>query len=73
MSESKQTPIQDAQRLLAEIEADVREGHDKLHQLQTAGAQHFRERLEWAHKRGINPGNVDAWCREASGVAKVTK
>jgi len=73
MSEPKQDPIKGAQRLLAEIEADVRTNTDKLNQLQTAGAQHFRERLAWAHKRGLTEGNVNAWCREAEGVAKVTK
>jgi hypothetical protein len=73
MADPKKDPIAEARRLMAGIEADVRENHDKLRQLRTSGADHFRERLAWAQHRGLDEGNVDAWCREAAGIASATK
>ena len=69
----KQDPLGEARLLLAGIEADHRRERDKLRQLRTSGADHFRERLAWAQHRGLNEGNVDAWCREAAGIAAATK
>jgi hypothetical protein len=73
MAEPKKDPIGEARLLLAGIEADVRENRDKLRQLRTSGADHFRERLDWARHQGLNEGNVDAWCREAAGIVAATQ
>jgi hypothetical protein len=69
----KKDPLSEARLLLAGIEADLRVNSDKLRQLRAGGADHFRERLAWAQHRGLNEGNVDAWCREAAGIASATK
>lgn len=74
MSEAKKhDPIGKARMLLAGIEADCRREHDKMKQMQTAGADHFQARLDQIRSRGLNEGNVDAWCREADSIAFARK
>lgn len=73
MADQKNDPMGKARLLLAGIEADIRTNRDKLQQIRTAGADHFRDRLAWAQHRGLNGGNVDAWARESAGIASGAK
>jgi hypothetical protein len=60
--------IEEARRLLAGIEGDLRKSTRELKKAQTDGVDHFRTTLDHMHQ-GLDDSNLDVFAAQAKGLA----
>ena len=63
-------PTDEGRRLLASLEAEIRDGEATLTRTLHEGAEHFRAGMEKATK-GLQDAHLDGWTHQAAALARV--
>lgn len=63
-------PMEEAQRLLAGLEAEIRGGETALARTLHDGHEHFRAGMEKA-TAGLQDANLDNWTHQATAMARI--